>query len=92
MAALLWKTDKTAEEARALIQAQLQKTGYGDQVTWEDTAFSASAGMGFMLDISGFVKDRQVVIEKCGGVSGSLALGKLKKMFEYLFPGGEVVS
>jgi hypothetical protein len=89
MAELSWKTGKPAAEAKELIQAQLVKTGYGDQVTWEGNAFSASAGMGYMLDISGVVNDQEVVLEKCGGMTGGMVLGKLKKMFEYLFPGGE---
>ncbi len=89
MAELTWKTGKPPAEARELIQAQLVKTGYGDQVTWEGNAFSASAGMGYMLDISGVVNDQEVVLEKCSGMTGGMVLGKLKKMFEYLFPGGE---
>lgn len=92
MAELKWKTDKSAPETREMIQAQLVKTGYGDQVTWDGNNFSASVGMGFMLDIAGTVNDQEVVIDKCGGMSGGMALGKLKKMFEYLFPGGEVTS
>lgn len=91
MPELKWKTGKPAGEARDMIQAQLVKTGYGDQVAWEGNSFTASVGMGFMLDIAGTVNDQEVVIEKCGGVSGGMALGKLKKMFEYLFPGGEAV-
>ena len=89
MAELTWKTGKPANEAKEMVQAQLKKTGYGDQVTWADNTFTASVGMGFMLDISGTVKDQEIVIEKCSGVSGGMALGKLKQMFEYLFPGGE---
>ncbi|MBL8823905.1 MAG: hypothetical protein JNJ77_15065 [Planctomycetia bacterium] len=90
MAELRWKTGKPAVEAKVMIQNQLEKTGYGDQVSWSENYFTASVGMGFMLDIAGEVKDEEVVLEKCGGVSGGMALGKLKKMFEYLFPGGEV--
>lgn len=89
MAELTWKTGKPSAEAKELIQAQLVKTGYGDQVTWDGNAFSASVGMGYMLDISGVVNDQEVVLEKCGGMTGGMVLGKLKKMFEYLFPGGE---
>jgi hypothetical protein len=89
MAVLRWQTGKPASEARELIQKQLEKTGYGDQVTWDGNAFTASIGMGFMLDIAGTVNDQEVILEKCGGMSGDMALGKLKKMFEYLFPGGE---
>lgn len=90
MAELTWRTGKPAADAKELIHAQLTKTGYGDQVNWEGNTFTASAGMGFMLDVSGVVKDQEVIIEKCGGMTGSMVLGKLKKMFEYLFPGGEV--
>ena len=82
MAALQWRTGKSADDAKAMIQAQLQKTGYGDQVTWEGNDFKASIAMGFMLDIAGTVADQQVTLEKCGGMSGEMALGKLKKMFE----------
>lgn len=89
MAVLLWRTGKPASEAQTMIQQQLEKTGYGDQVTWDGNAFTASIGMGFMLDIAGTVNDQEVVLEKCGGMSGDMALSKLKKMFEYLFPGGE---
>lgn len=92
MAALRWHTGKSADEARGMIQAQLLKTGYGDQVTWDGNQFSASIAMGYMLDISGTVGDQEVTLEKCGGMSGDMALGKLKKMFEYLFPGGEVTA
>jgi hypothetical protein len=89
MAVLRWKTGKPATEARDMIQKQLEKTGYGDQVTWDGLSFTASVAMGFMLDIAGSVNDQEVLLEKCGGMSGDMALGKLKKMFEYLFPGGE---
>ncbi|HMO35589.1 MAG TPA: hypothetical protein PKA06_06065 [Gemmatales bacterium] len=92
MAVLRWKTGKPADEARELIQKQLEKTGYGDQVNWEGSDFKASVAMGFMLDVAGSVNDQEVVLEKCGGMSGDMALGKLKKMFEYLFPGGEQAS
>lgn len=89
MAELKWRTGKPADEVKEMLQAQLVKTGYGDQVSWNGYAFSASAGMGFMLDVAGLVNDQEIVIEKCGGMSGGMVLGKLKKMFEYLFPGGE---
>ncbi len=82
MAVLRWQTGKPASEARELIQKQLEKTGYGDQVTWDGNAFTASIGMGFMLDIAGTVNDQEVILEKCGGMSGDMALGKLKKRFE----------
>ena len=90
MPVLIWKTGKPAAEAKDMIHAQLVKTGYGDQVTWEGHAFSAQVGFGFMLDIAGSVNDQEVVLEKCSGMTADMALGKLKKMFEYLFPGGEV--
>ena len=90
MAEFTWKTGKSSAEAKEMILAQLVKTGYGDQVIWDGNAFSASAGMGYMLDISGVVNDQEVVLEKCGGMTGGMVLGKLKKMFEYLFPGGEM--
>ncbi len=89
MAVLTWKTGKPASEAKEMIQAQLVKTGYGDQVTWEGNAFAAQVGFGFMLDIAGTVQDQEVTLDKCSGVTSEMALGKLKKMFEYLFPGGE---
>ena len=89
MAEMTWRTGKSASEAKELIQAQLVKTGYGEQVTWDGNAFSASVGMGYMLDLSGVVNDQEVVLEKCGGMTGGMVLGKLKKMVEHLFPGGE---
>ena len=89
MAELTWRTGQPADQAKQLIETQLQKTGYGDQVTWDGNRFSASAGMGYMLDISGVVNDQQIVLEKCGGMTGGMVLGKLKKMLEFLFPGGE---
>lgn len=92
MAVLRWRTGKPAGEAQQMIQQQLEKTGYGDQVSWAGNTFTASIAMGFMLDIAGTVNDQEVVLEKCGGMSGEMALGKLKKMFEYLFPGGEQTS
>jgi hypothetical protein len=90
MAELRWRTNKPAAEAKEMIQKQLDKTGYGDSVNWNGDTFSASIGMGFMLDVSGTVHENEVTIDKCGGVSGGMTLGKLKKMMEYLFPGGEV--
>jgi hypothetical protein len=90
MPVLTWKTGKSAAEAKDMIHAQLEKTGYGDQVTWNGNNFTAQVGFGFMLDIAGSVKDQEVVLEKCAGMTADMALGKLKKMFEYLFPGGEI--
>ncbi|MFT3881384.1 MAG: hypothetical protein QM703_17180 [Gemmatales bacterium] len=90
MAELQWRTGKPQAEALELMKSQLAKTSYNDNVTWKDNTFTASIGMGFMLDIAGTVTDNMVTVEKCGGVSGGMALGKLKQMFEHLYPGGEV--
>jgi len=90
MAELQWRTGKTQAEALDMMKKQLEKSGYGDSVTWDDNKFTASIGMGFMLDVAGTVTEESVTIEKCGGASGGMVMGKLKQMFEYLFPGGEV--
>lgn len=91
MAELRWKHGKSASEMTELVKNHLAKSGNGDNVTWKGNLFSASVGLGMALNIKGQITDDEIVIDKCGGVGGSIALGKIRETLQNKFPGGEVV-
>ena len=88
MAVLRWKHGKSEAGAQALLQEELAKAGYANQVRWNGPDFSASVGFGAVLTLQGLVNDQEVVFEKCSGAAGPTALAKIREILEKLFPGG----
>ena len=91
MEALHWKHGKSASEMTDLVKGHLAEAGNLDKVKWSGHSFSASVGMGIALNIKGQITDDEIVIEKCGGVGGAVALGKIRATLQKAFPGGGVV-
>lgn len=90
MEALRWKHGKSASEMTDLVKQHLAESGNLDKVKWSGDSFSASVGMGIALRIKGEITDDEIVIEKCGGVGGAIALGKIRVTLQRFFPAGEV--
>ena len=90
MEVLRWKHGKSASEMTDLVKQHLADSGNLDQVKWNGNSFSASVGLGLALSIKGRITDDEIVIEKCGGVGGAIALGKLRETLQKSFPDGEV--
>ena len=91
MKALHWKHGKSFSEINSLVQQYLASSGYLDKVKWDGHSFSASVGMGVALSIKGQITEDEIIIERCGGVGGPVALSKIRETLQKAFPNGEVV-
>lgn len=92
MAALVWKHNRTREEARELIQRRLHEAGHDSKVAWKGDSLSASIGWGAILSLSGEVTDDALVLENCTGALSGFVLSKCREGLAHLFPGGEQVQ
>jgi hypothetical protein len=89
MSVLVWKHGTTVAAAREIIQTELEKLGHGGKVTWKGDEFTCSLGWGTILNTAGKVTGETIVLEKCSGAIGSIALAKFREFFQRVFPGGE---
>ncbi|MFZ2657204.1 MAG: hypothetical protein WAX69_19880 [Victivallales bacterium] len=71
---------KNASEARKIVEKALYDMGYSDYVEWDGNSFTASAGLGMMLDLEGRVTDQEFIVEKCSGALGDKVLSECKKI------------
>jgi hypothetical protein len=86
MEALRWQHGQTADAVRSTIEEQLIRAGYPDKLKWQGNAFSAAVGFGTVLKVQGQITDRDIVIERCDGFLGNIALKKIQDTLPTLFP------
>lgn len=89
MAAINWKHGKTQDEARAIIQAELDELGYAGKVSWKGNELVASVGFGTVLDLKGRVTEDAIVLDKCGGLAGGAVLAQCTEILARRFPAAE---
>ncbi|HCE45399.1 MAG TPA: hypothetical protein DET40_17810 [Lentisphaeria bacterium] len=73
-----------ASEVRKLVEKALDDLGYSDYVEWDGNSFSASAGLGMMLDLEGRITDEEFIVEKCAGAVGEKVLFECRKIAQSL--------
>ena len=92
MAELRWRHGKSASEMSDLVKQHLAKSDQLDKVKWDGDAFSASVGLGLALSVKGRITDDEIIIDKCGGIGGAIALAKIRETLQKAFPSGEIPS
>jgi len=81
MAKFIHKHSKgNASEVRKLVEKTLDDMGYSDYVEWDGNSFSASAGLGMMLELEGKITDQEFIVEKCSGAFGDKVLSECRKI------------
>jgi hypothetical protein len=75
---------KNASDVRKLVEKSLDDLGYSDYVEWDGNSFSASAGLGMMLDLEGRITDEEFIVEKCTGALGDKVLSECRKIAQDL--------
>ncbi len=70
----------SASEVKKIVQKSLDELGYSDYVEWDGNSFTASAGLGMMLDFEGKITDEEFIIEKASGAFGDKVLDECKKI------------
>jgi len=81
MAELIHKHSKgNASEVKIIVEKALDDMGYSDYVEWDGNSFSASAGLGMMLDLEGKITDHEFIVEKASGAFGDKVLEECKKI------------
>jgi hypothetical protein len=73
-----------------MVKAALKESGREEAVAWNGAKAEARYGpFASIVNAKGEITDDVITLEKCGGVAGSLVLGKCRELLERLFPGGE---
>ena len=90
MASLVWKHGKSKSEAVTDIRAALAELGYDKHVTWSEANAEARYGpFASLIHVKGRVTEDLVILDKCGGAFGAMAMDRCRKVLERVFPRGE---
>ena len=73
-----------ASEVRKLVQDALEELGYSDYVEWDGNSFSASVGLGFILDLKGDITEHEFIVEKSSGTIGNKVLAECTRIAKAL--------